>query len=171
MLRIILALLSVCAAINGQDTQGIDAELGMYPWIVSITAHHEEDFRKCGGALISDEWILTTGLCGTDTPLSYTVQIGQVDFALADLISVPAENFYAHPEHEYYNNNIALLRLPSPVTISENVDVISLPSSADGDFAGTIGLYAGIVSESGRMVLMYEYVIRLLNYFYFSCST
>lgn len=149
MLKIILALLSLCAAITCQDI-GFAAELGMYPWIVSISALHSKEFRKCGGALISDEWILTTAICNADNPYLYIVQVGQVDFVLADFIDVEPENFFVHPEHDYHQNNIALLRLPSPVVFSDTVGAISLPSLSDGDFDGTHGLYAGITVRPGR---------------------
>lgn len=53
-----------------------------------------------------------------------------------------------HPEHFHYSNNIALLKLPISIEVTEFVNFISLPELGSGDFVGASdALYAGIVSN------------------------
>lgn len=157
MLKLLLTILSITAAVSGQNTELIP-ELGQFPWIVAITAHHKEFFRKCTGALISEDWILTTALlCGDDYPTSFSVQLGKVNFTINELISdIPRENYIFHPEYFHYENNIALLKLPNSIEITEFVNFINLPEWGSGDFVGVTALYGGTVSNRGDYISFNE---------------
>lgn len=131
-------------------TEGLIPAEGNAAWVAAITAKHSGFFDlRCAGALISNEWIVTAAICGEDSPNSFVVQLGQVDFSLASLIDVPASNFITHPEYdyEYFEYNLGLLRLPSPVELSNTISPINLPPQTDNAFVGTTGIYIGTVSD------------------------
>lgn len=104
---------------------------------------------RCAGALISDEWIITAAICGDDGPINFIVQLGEVDFTPTNLIDVPTSNFIKHPEYDdfYFTNNVGLLRLPSPVTLSGSISPINLPPQSDNTFVGSTGIYIGTISD------------------------
>lgn len=149
MFKLLLTILFLTSTVSGQQDTGFVPELGQFPWIAVITAHHREYFYKCSGAFISKDWILTVALfCGNNFPLSYSVQYGKVDFTINELISdIPVENFIMHPEYFHFTNNIALLKLPYSVEFSEFLNVINLPDMDIGNMAGVTALYSGTVSN------------------------
>ncbi|XP_077113494.1 trypsin-like [Ranitomeya variabilis] len=102
------------------------------PWQVSI---HYFDQHACGGILIDENWVLTAAHCklpnlqirlGDHNIQNYE---GTEQFSYADKIC-------DHPEFnpETYDNDIMLLKLPSPVTLNEHVQMIPLgcPTPSDG---------------------------------------
>lgn len=111
---------------------------------------------RCSGVLISNEWILTAASCSEEGTDNYYVQIGQVDFSLADRIEVPVANFIVHPDFQSYENNIALFRLPAPIEFTDTVSAISLPSLfADDSFTGTNAVYVGTYSAGSKILIFY----------------
>lgn len=140
-----------------EGTDGLTPNVGQFPWVVSITSHYDGFYDlRCSGVLISNEWILTAASCSEEGTDNYYVQIGQIDFALADRIEVPIANFITHPDFHSYENNIALVRLPSPIEFSETVNAIAIPSSfADNTFTGTVATYVGSLSVGSKILFLY----------------
>lgn len=136
--------------------------VGQYPWVVAITSHYDGFYDlRCSGVLISNEWILTAASCSEEGTDNYYVQVGQVDFSLADRISVPVENFITHPDFQSYENNIALIQLASPIEFSDTVSAIALPSLfADDSFTGTNAVYVGTLS-AGSKNYTYNLIVSL----------
>lgn len=107
---------------------------------------------RCSGVLISNQWILTAASCSEEGTDNYYVQIGQVDFSLAERIEVPVENFITHPDFHSYENNIALFQLPAPIEFTDTVSPISLPSLfADDSFTGENAVYVGTYSAGSKI--------------------
>ena len=49
--------------IESRIVQGHDAARGQFPFYVFLESEIPQGLARCGGSLISNEWILTSGLC------------------------------------------------------------------------------------------------------------
>ncbi|XP_075884576.1 coagulation factor IX isoform X3 [Nelusetta ayraudi] len=90
--------------------------LGGSPWQVLI--HRADGYGFCGGALVSDHWVVTAAHCLEET--ADHVTIGDFDKMRPDpgeqLIKV--QEVFVHPHfHSYtFDSDVALLRLARPLT-------------------------------------------------------
>ncbi|XP_067416358.1 complement C2 [Emydura macquarii macquarii] len=100
-----------------------------HPWHVVIKAMKGE---SCRGSLVSDRWVLTAAHCFNevaDTSL-WRVQVGPVDIAISQQLSHPAYDVQAKAGQgipEFYDYDVALVRLQQPVQFSGRVRPICLP--------------------------------------------
>ncbi|XP_076985655.1 uncharacterized protein LOC143657292 isoform X2 [Tamandua tetradactyla] len=100
-----------------------------WPWEVSLRVENE---HVCGGALIDPSWVVTAAHCIQGTK-EYSVMLGTsklkpLDFTGTLLISV--SDIILHPKYwgrTFIMNDIALLQLHTPATLSEYVQPICLP--------------------------------------------
>ncbi|XP_008273983.1 chymotrypsin-C-like [Stegastes partitus] len=111
---------------------GVDVQPHSWPWQISLQYNREGEWRHtCGGTLISDQWVLTAAHC-ISNGREYRVAMGkhnlkdteggEVYMATADIIV-----------HEKWNplfirNDIALIKLQSPVVLSDTVMAACLPT-------------------------------------------
>ncbi|GFQ67262.1 chymotrypsin B, partial [Trichonephila clavata] len=104
-----------------------------YPWVVALVRRtYNTDKYFCGGALISQYFVLTAAHCFT----SETVQNTRVALGAHDSTSSPEpvriSLMLAHPQ--YTNDSllydIGLLKLQTPAQLGANVNVLCLPSSS-----------------------------------------
>ncbi|XP_073673777.1 chymotrypsin B-like [Garra rufa] len=113
--------------IHGGVSVNID---NVWPWQVSIQTSTGE--HGCGGTLISKNWILTAAHC-LDQSGNYSVVLGQYDRLNDKNIQVmEIAKVITHPRYNTQlelNNDIALLKLSSPVQMTSQVSPICLPSS------------------------------------------
>uniref|UniRef100_A0A672IJF9 pancreatic elastase II n=1 Tax=Salarias fasciatus TaxID=181472 RepID=A0A672IJF9_SALFA len=110
---------------------GEDATPHSWPWQVSLQSDSSGRWSHvCGGSLISSEWILTAAHCINDR-YNYRVELGKHSLEASEDGSIaqrPANIF----SHEDYNtllsrNDIALIKLSSPVTFSDTIQPACLP--------------------------------------------
>jgi secreted trypsin-like serine protease len=92
---------------------GTDADPNRYPWTVALRGN---DRDRCGGTLIDDQHVLTAAHCiGTRTT---TVSLGSHLYDGGEEIKT---SFYcvhnAYSSSNYYRNDIAIIRLVTPVTV------------------------------------------------------
>ncbi|MEZ4679163.1 MAG: serine protease [Caldilineaceae bacterium] len=144
---------------------GNQANPGEWPWQVMVRPGN----YLCGGSLVSQEWILTAAHCVFDNqgklfaPNAITVVLGEYDRTKTE----GTEQIYSISEviaHEDYddstnNNDIALLRLASPATITSNVAPISLLTAAEETTMaapGKLGTVTGwgTTTEGGNAALV-----------------
>ncbi|XP_074649311.1 plasma kallikrein-like [Tubulanus polymorphus] len=112
---------------------------GSWPWMVSLLFKPWYDTHRCGGTLINANYILTAAHCFNGSSLMfdysnaslYTAVLGNHDTRntsgpMTQMIAV--ENVTIHPEFGLggndYNNDIAIVKLKSPVTFTDYVSPI-----------------------------------------------
>ncbi|XP_070134850.1 serine protease easter-like isoform X2 [Drosophila bipectinata] len=115
---------------------------GMQPWI-TLLEYETQPFGKqfkCGGSLITSEFVLTAAHCISETLVS--VRLGEHDhkflgnskiFPEGTPLDVPVEKVFTHPQFDErnYRNDIALIRLKEPVQYTEWIRPTCLPRFAD----------------------------------------
>ncbi|XP_069823942.1 chymotrypsinogen 2-like [Dendropsophus ebraccatus] len=115
---------------------GEDAVSGSWPWQVSLQTSTGAHY--CGGSLISDLWVLTAAHC--DVRTSERVVLGEYDFSSsAEPIQTKSiARVVNHPDYNPYTitNDIALVKLSSPATITARVSPVCIAASADVFSAG-----------------------------------
>ncbi|XP_063164810.1 uncharacterized protein LOC134501132 [Candoia aspera] len=114
---------------------GIDASPGMWPWLVSIQIPSSKGPRhSCGGSLLAEHWVLTAAHCFKTKKSS--LHLWRIVVGATDLSKLP-DNVQLHSVskvvlHQDYNpltedNDIALIKLDSPVTFNDYVQPACLP--------------------------------------------
>lgn len=118
--------------VNGQDSVN-----GEFPWQVSLQI--KSYGHVCGASLISPKWLVTAAHCVQDDgktrysqPSVWEAQIGlhvqrQVT---SQVVKRNLKRIIPHPNYNDYtfDNDIALMELESPITYSDYIQPICLPS-------------------------------------------
>lgn len=83
-----------------------------------ITKDHNGKSKNCNGAILNENWIVSTGDC-LEKAKSVIVKIGSVKYN-KQVLSVTPDAVINHPQYHQNNlqNNIALLRIPASQTIT-----------------------------------------------------
>ncbi|XP_037610763.1 chymotrypsin-like protease CTRL-1 isoform X4 [Sebastes umbrosus] len=119
------------APLNTRIVGGENAKGGSWPWQVSVHINRQ---HICGATLISDQWVLTAAHCiVTDSTRMYLLYLGR------ETQSGPNDNevnrtvsqIIRHPDYNntLFNNDIALMKLSSPVTFTDFIRPVCLASS------------------------------------------
>ena len=136
---------SVCGRprTSGRIVSGQDAQLGRWPWQVSV---RENGAHVCGGSLIAEDWVLTAAHCfnqGQSMSI-YTVLLGTISSYPED--NEPKElravaQFIKHPSYsadEHSSGDIALVQLASPISFNDYMLPVCLPKPGDPLDPGTM---------------------------------
>lgn len=116
----------------GRIVNGMQAKDYQFPWYVTVRSHTLDGLQSiCGGSIVSPIWILTAAHCTHDF-ISYTIGFGS-NRLNAPLITM---HTYDVVEHVHYNsdnlnNDIAMIKLPSPLTFSPIIQSIRLPKLSE----------------------------------------
>ncbi|XP_062889264.1 chymotrypsin-like elastase family member 2A [Mobula hypostoma] len=122
--------------LNPKVVGGVEAVPHSWPWQVSLQ-NQEYGYweHACGGSLIADNWILTAAHCFTDCPRCRVV-LGAHNIkdpeAGSVVIRIDRRKFFVHKKWNsilFAGNDIALIKLTSPVTLSKQIDLICLPKA------------------------------------------
>lgn len=121
---------------------GFPAAAGQFPWQVAVQYRTSAGNYFCGGSLIDPNWVLTAAHCAVGWVISYityslnnylvifvsaiefTLYLGGITLSSSEVgrITVTSSSAIIHENYSSsnLNNDIALVRLPSPVTLTGN---------------------------------------------------
>jgi len=114
----------------------VEARPYEFPWQASLR-RKQTNSHFCGGIIINDLWILTAAHCATgETPAILSIVVGE--HTRSDATSTVRQTLDVQTIiiHEGYNsrtyvNDIALVKLASPISINTNVQPVCAPESTD----------------------------------------
>ncbi|XP_077416527.1 elastase 3 like isoform X5 [Vanacampus margaritifer] len=112
---------------------GEDARPHSWPWQISLQYERDGEWRHtCGGSLIADNWVMTAAHC-INTMLSYRVFVGKhnlVEEEAGSKAILPAKIIVHkkwNPIFVAFGNDIAMIKLSEPVTLSDQVQLACIP--------------------------------------------
>ncbi|CAG03184.1 unnamed protein product [Tetraodon nigroviridis] len=113
---------------------GEDVRANSWPWQVSLQYKSGSSFyHTCGGTLIANQWVLTAAHCiGSYT---YRVYLGKHNLGKSESgsIAISPAKIIVHEAWDSYRirNDIALIKLSTPVQRSDSIMPACLPASGE----------------------------------------
>lgn len=112
---------------------------GQYPFYVYLEIHSSTvkgyAIKSCGGSLLSNEWILTSAHC-VKRATRIQAHFGSHKFPNIleegrQIRTIGSNDFYIHPRYSplHLFNDIALLKIPRPIELSETIQPAKLGDS------------------------------------------
>ncbi|XP_055883665.1 chymotrypsin-like elastase family member 2A [Biomphalaria glabrata] len=128
---------------NSAIVGGRTAKDKAWPWYAKIIFRNKYNRKRglCGGSLLDERWVLSAAHCVVDSKVEYVVlgNLTKNDTIRRSYTTVIHEDYEAHS-----NNNpsdIALIKLYTPVTFSDEIQPICLPE-IDTNFEKNPDCYA-----------------------------
>ncbi|XP_040033543.2 ST14 transmembrane serine protease matriptase a [Gasterosteus aculeatus] len=165
------SLFKTSRIVGGENTQD-----GEFPWQVSL--HVKGAGHVCGASIISPQWLVTAAHCVQDDSRTRYSQPGTWEAYLGlhiqgntakNVVKRNLKQVIAHPNYNAYtyDNDIALMELDSPVTYSDYIRPICLPSPQHDFPAGsTVWITGwGATREGGFAAkVLQKAEVRIINH-------
>ncbi|XP_063914152.1 brachyurin-like isoform X2 [Zophobas morio] len=107
--------------VNQRIIGGDVAFAGQFPFIAAIYKSTSDGTFFCGGALMNNQWILTSGSC-VDGAILFTIYLGAHDLTANEPTAekLAADTYILHPDYNpnTLENDIGLIKLRAPVTFT-----------------------------------------------------
>ncbi|XP_033628531.1 uncharacterized protein LOC117291111 isoform X1 [Asterias rubens] len=121
--------------LRGKVVGGKTTEVGQAPWM-ALLWNKKENKHFCGGVLLSKRWVLTAAHCFVrfdyDIKEYMEVRLGEYDIFQEEGSEriLQVEQIIVHPEYDKdtFDSDITLLKLRQPVTYTDFIVPICLPS-------------------------------------------
>ncbi|XP_073434927.1 plasma kallikrein-like [Dendrobates tinctorius] len=116
---------------------GSNSSHGEWPWQVSMHLKLSSSRHVCGGSIISNQWIVTAAHCVAPWPIPrlWNIYIGILNQSEIKPTTpvLDIEQIIVHPEYTgaEAGNDIALLKLKTPIAYNEYQQAICLPPNRD----------------------------------------
>ncbi|XP_075157304.1 serine protease SP24D-like [Haematobia irritans] len=117
---------------NGRVVGGKDAEVGQFPYQVSL--QRSDGLPICGASIVNERFVLTAAHCVVDKnttvalpPESFRIRVGSIYRVTGKIFYVT--RVIVHENYGNFLNDIALLKLLDPLPWSNNVKPIELADS------------------------------------------
>ena len=141
-LLIFICLISTASYSEETIIGGEDVTISEYPWQAAITKSNGDGL--CGGTIVHESWVITAAHCGINT--SRLVKVGSSNAyasggqtrTIIQVIEHP--NFSTNPT----NNDIALLKVSTPIFMGLNTKSIGIVSSTIANDYVYVGALANI---------------------------
>ncbi|XP_063966351.1 uncharacterized protein LOC135156797 [Lytechinus pictus] len=145
--------LDVHRVTHGEDVTG----LGVWPWQVAL--YRSNDDFACGGSILTPSWILTAAHCvSTSRFASHSIKAGSLAYPKFEEGGQirDVERVFRHERYNRFllSNDIALLKLVTPLNITNEVQPICLPPADEsipkaGDYVTVTG-WGSFFKRNGR---------------------
>ncbi|XP_053666779.1 brachyurin-like [Anopheles marshallii] len=148
-MQIYRKLIPTHRVVNGQE-----ATPGQFPYQIALLSTFPTGTGLCGGSVLTNNYILTAAHCvisgGTTLASGGTAIMGAHDRSFVEptqqRIAFTAAGIIAHPGYTSTNirNDIAVVRLNSPITYTDRIQPVRLPGRSDTrQFGGMTGTVSG----------------------------
>jgi len=144
ILGLLMSLSLSMAEVGTEVYNGTPAQPHQFPWMVYIVPYYQNGYSGCGASLISDQWVVTAAHCVQGNPYKVIVELGQHD-RTTQAMTKYVSNIIIHKNYnsKTLNNDIALLKLKTPVSFNQYVRPICLASNGAGSFTNSRATVAG----------------------------
>uniref|UniRef100_A0A3P9LD91 Peptidase S1 domain-containing protein n=1 Tax=Oryzias latipes TaxID=8090 RepID=A0A3P9LD91_ORYLA len=131
---------------------GQAAAAGAWPWQVRLDING----ALCGGSLINNQWILSAAHCFSSTS-GVVVYLGETEINNSpNSVSRTVSRIIVHPNYNspLNDNDVALLKLTSPVTFNDYISPVCLAAQGSDFPGGTTAWVTGFgtLSSGGQEV-------------------
>ncbi|XP_063044888.1 serine protease isoform X2 [Engraulis encrasicolus] len=110
---------------------GEEAVPHSWPWQVSLQDY--TGFHFCGGSIVNENWVVTAAHCNVRT--SHRVIVGEHNKGVSgeDIQTMRVQQVFTHPNWNAYtiNNDIALIKLTTPIQLNTHVSPVCLAETSD----------------------------------------